>query len=152
MSDFGAFLALAYENLAGSDDPDDLDGLDEVMYQTGLMLALARAGAEASERPRGDDGADASGPGTIAIARGSPWVGARGDAEEREPSTGVPSPHPTAVSSNRLLVTPTSAAASGGSSVQAARSRPGTNAPSGGMRGRHMRSGARGAVPTARRS
>ena len=135
MIDYGALLALAYENLADSGDLDDLEGLDEVMYQTGLVLALARAGADASQHTRENDGADPSGPDAVAIARSSPWVGARGDVERREPSTAVPVPHSTAVSSNRFVVPPTSAAASGGSAVQAARSRPGTSAPSGGMRG-----------------
>ena len=98
MSDFRAFLALAYENLADSGDPDDLDGLDEVMYQTGIMLALTRAEAETSRHTQGGDGGDASAPGTIAIAHNSPCVGARGDVDGKEPSAGVPPPHATGCS------------------------------------------------------
>lgn len=95
MSDFRAFLALAYENLADSNDLDDLDGLDEVMYQTGIMLALTRADAETSRYTPGGDGGGASAPGTIAIARSSPCAGACGEVEGKEPSAGVPPPHAT---------------------------------------------------------
>ena len=55
MIDLSAFLAHAYEDLADLDGLGDLEGLDEVMYQTGIVLALARVEVEESSRMQGDD-------------------------------------------------------------------------------------------------
>jgi len=61
MKDLATFVALAYEDLADLDGLDGLEGLDEVMYQTAVLLALARADAEASSQTPGEDDEAATG-------------------------------------------------------------------------------------------